>query len=549
MYIHKKLALTIAFALLVSIPACNKDKDTGSKHKSIDVSSLVGPDFLKYIPADSPFVIVGYEPIPAELIEKSGEIYKFMPEYLKQKVLNEDLPAPQKELFDELIDNLSIKGFENYGVKLSTRFAFYALGGSLVLRMELLDGDKLNKLIARASKAVGENIPTAKLADTEYYRVLAGEALIVFFVGKKEFVAAVMPAGLEKDIMPYVLNQKKPAKSIVDSGKLKKIIGQYGFKGYMPGFIDSKAMVDFFSGNTDLSKKSLKALGIDFEMTPICQTEFMQLAKVIPSMIFGYYEFSAKRLNGMAMINIRNDIAKELIDLQAPVPLLANLHKHKPMIAFGSGMDAKKTIHWFKQQVAKIAAKPYQCPILLGINEAAKSSAKHFASLPPIATGFRGTVVIANKFKMTDKMPEVGGYALLNHQDPMALVAMAKSIPALANIEIKPNGEPVKITLPLPIAGDVYVAVKDNQLGLSLGQEAEKVAMLKALELKAEKAGPAFAISYDYGRIFESMAPRMAGMGGMEANFINTLKNFGLLTEAFYFTDQGLQLDFLFDLN
>ena len=34
-----------------------------------------------------------------------------------------------------------------------------------------------------------------------------------------------------------------------------------------------------------------------------------------------------------------------------------------------------------------------------------------------------------------------------------------------------------------------------------------------------------------------------------DTGFINTLKNFGLLTEAFYFTDQGLQIDFLFDLN
>ncbi len=555
----------VAAAVLSATVACGKDKpkETGEgtgggaddsagaarpAYEKRDVSNLEAPDFMAYIPADSPIVWASYKPLPKPFIDKMAEAFGGFGDII-QKALDEDRAdggddAEDIAVMDMFDGKFNMAGLASVGIKLDTRWAMYMVGASLVGRVELADGAKLSAFIEELAKKGGKELPRGNVGGQDFYRIVEDDVLVAIAIQDGELVAAMLPVAAEAEILPVVFKQQKPAKSIVDTGALKDVVAKYGFAGYMPGYFDVRALAKAVSSE---SSSVAKHLGIS--MSPACASELMELAEVMPRWVFGYTNIDGGKMTGLAVAELRKDIAADMKTLAYPVPGLQSMAAAKPMMAFGAGVDMGKTLSWIENKAGGITAAPYQCEFLDWINEGAVAASEGLGDAPPLLKSFKGGLVVLDEFAMGGMMPKVAGYGFIGVDEPMELVGMGKAMdPSLGKLDIKANGKPVKVPAPAPGLGDIHVAVKNKWLGVSVGGGKHQENMTKVIATSAPKGGPFFVIAYDYGRFLSAMGDMMeVDDPDLPPGFIkNFVQHFGLLLEEFYFEDQGIVVRYEF---
>ena len=128
-------------------------------------------DLLKYIPADTPYVIASTEPLPSALADKLeptvDEILKAYQRVLRHvmaeqlvKMSAEEGGAEDAEQFrglmEEVLALMSIEGIRGAGIERESAFAFYGNGLMPVLRLELSDKDLFDTAVSRIEEKAGE---------------------------------------------------------------------------------------------------------------------------------------------------------------------------------------------------------------------------------------------------------------------------------------------------------------------------------------------------------------------------------------------------------
>ena len=127
-------------------------------------------DILKYIPADTPYVLASTEPFPKELIDKFeptvDEILKAYQSIL-QHVLEEHLveisageggdekSAHLRGVAEEFMKLMSLEGIRGAGIESGSAFAFYVNGLLPVWRFELSDSELFDAAVARIEEKLG----------------------------------------------------------------------------------------------------------------------------------------------------------------------------------------------------------------------------------------------------------------------------------------------------------------------------------------------------------------------------------------------------------
>jgi hypothetical protein len=512
-----------------------------------------GPDaWLHYIPADSPLVIANLKPMPPSMADWLANALAPVAELVK-KGMNEAMAESgddkARAVVAELQGKMSREGLAEIGVSLTPRFAVYGVGLALAVRLELADGQRFRGFIERLEKAAGEPLKRATFEGVEYFDLGDEEVSVVLAVPGNELILGLTHPKARDIVLPVLLGVQRPEKSVADTGVLPKIVSRYKTTGMATGYFDHHAFVRMLTGRgSALSRASIEAGGIDISSmaTAVCQKEMDSLAAIAPRVVFDYTKIDLPRLESLAVLELRSDIARDLAGVQLPVHGLGD-PSQRHMFAMGIGLDLDKTVSWLATKTKGVVAAPYQCPVLADLNELMTNLDQELASLkgsmPPFVAGFRGLSVVVSDLQLAGDTPTGSGYAVLGVAQPMTLIQMAGAfLPPLAQANIKAGGAPAAVSTGMPGLDPVHVTVQGSWLGAAVGKGmADR--MVAALRATPPAKGPFLVFAYDYGRFIQALqsSGAMGEMGPDEKLVLDVLSRlFGYTMATLRFEAHGL---------
>ena len=537
-----KRAVTILVALGLAW-ACSKTKPLKQK----DPVQPDAPQILKHIPSDSPFVMVSPEPMPRAFTDWIGQAIGPAMEIVQQKMteLRAETDDPVgRAILAEFDGKLNREGFEGLGFTLEPRFALYAIGTSLAIRVEVADGAKVAALFDRLEQNSGQSMPQANHSGVSYRQWIEDDVAIVVAVIGNELVAGVMHQNAKNLVLPVLFGKNAPEQSFADTAVFNKYRDKYKLLNYSFGYIDSMSIVRMITGKASaLTQEIMAASEVELpEFSAPCQVEFTQLAQTVPRLVFGYQDLNTDLMRALLAVELRPDLANDLAGLQTPVLDLAALSEGKPMFAFGMNADVGKMITWAKGKVAEMASSPYRCEFFDDINDAVAEMQREMDSpVPPFISGLKGAAVSVSDFQMSGFMPTGSGYLTMAMDDVMGTLDVLKGeIPQLGMINIAADGKPVSVPIGMPGLDSVDLVATQTRFSMAAGAGMiDKASSFANAQVAAD--APAMVFAYDYVRLMQAVQAGGGGMDEDEAIIMDSLAGLlGFTTAEIRFTGNGI---------
>jgi hypothetical protein len=488
------LALGLAIALLA---ACShKDKDAP----------------LAFVPADTPYVFANLE-APSDDVRDAmmAQADLQMPGQLQQmKTLADDQETKghkdNANLLRAFVKELDGKKVEDFAKSIGTDpkglFAFYGEGLSPVARVQIADPAAFNAFIDRMETAYGKKFDTAKLGEQSYRKsVLAGSGTeVVLAVVDKQAVAALLPADAAEPLLRQVLGLDRPDKSLQADGGLEKLAKDKGYGNYAVAHVDFVRMLPLIASGKDPLFASLvkQKMTADAAKTgepvatqanafpPSCQTEAARIAARVPSLSFGYTKFDTKHQESRFDVALAPDITQAFSGLEVETPGLGKDAEAPFEMTFALPMEQLRG--FWSAQADAVAAKPFECPALVSLNEgfAKIAPAMQQAAIPPFGD-IRGLRIVLDTFAMPaqgSQVPAITGRILLATRNPAGLLAMGQAfMPAIAQVKLANDGKPVALPTQMTamVGQSGWAAMNDKAIaiGVGAGEDAKLADMLK----------------------------------------------------------------------
>jgi hypothetical protein len=523
----KILAVMAVGALLLA--GCDRDE----KEKAPAELLAESADILKYIPADSPYVFASLAPLPDDVMDHlEPKLDRVLIAY--QDVLREVVAAKQAEagadelsseeaekveaFVDELASLLSLDGLREAGIERDSLGAFYGNGLLPVMRLELSDAANFESTLARLEERAGNQMPTAEIDGQSYRYFDAEEIRIVIAVTPDQAVFSLVPSNFNDEQTGRALGLTLPDSNIAETGVLEGLIGKYDFNDYVVGFIDLPQIAERFVGEpTGLDADLLELMGHDnTQLSDVCKAEVRAMAGVMPRMVIGYTDITAKQFDSNLVFELRDDLAEAMQALPAAVPGLGA--KTDALMAFGMSIDAMAARAFLEARFDAIEADPFECEHFADIQTGVASGRESLNQpVPPMVYDFKGFLAVIDNVEGLDLATQtpptsIDGTFLLAMDNAQALVAMgAMFSPEIASLNLQPDGEPVALQLPqLQSMGiDAFAALNEGALAISIGETAETEAA-DMLGAEVVSPSPFMSFSMDAARYYSFMGEAIA---------------------------------------
>ena len=520
----KVLAVFAISALMLA--GCGKDEEPVAAFSADST-------LLKYVPADTPYVVASLEPLPDDVMD---EIEPMLDQVLVsyRAVLQEVVAAKRAEmteeeqnseeaqrakaLVEELSTLLSVQGMRDAGIARDSLMAFYGNGLLPVMRLGLSDGALFESAIARFEERAGTEMAVAEAAGQSYRYFDAEELRVIIAVVDDQAVFALVPAGFDDAQTGRALGLTLPDSSIAESTVLQDIISKYDYTNHVVGFVDVAAIAERFVGQPTGLDVDLMALfeHDNTDLSDVCKAEIREVAGVAPRMVIGYTGISAKRFDSSLVFELRDDIAAGLQALPTVVPGLGG--DHGGLMSFGMSLDFKAARSFMEARIDAMEADPFECEhfsdVQGGVAQARESLNQ---PLPPMVYDFKGFLAIIDEIEGLDIATQtpptsVDGSFLLAMDNAQGLLAMgAMFSPELAALNLQPGGDPVPLDLPQLQAMDIsaFAALTDGALAVSMGEESESEVQ-GMLVAEGSTPPPFMSFSIDAARYYSFMGDAIA---------------------------------------
>jgi hypothetical protein len=500
---------------------------------TVNAASSNSTDLLKYIPADTPYVIASTEPFPSALADKLeptiDEILQayqrvlrhVMAEQLVKMAAEEDGGKDAEQfrgLMEEVIGLMSIDSIRAAGIGRESAFVFYGNGLMPVLRLELTDPELFDATISRMEEKAGKALQVGEAKGTSYKYANVEKINLIIATLDDQVVITVVPASFGERQVALALGLKAPRKNLKKSKALQAIDKEYGFSGYLTGYIDTERLAGIFAGNTtDQDDAFFAAIGDQpTELTAVCTAEIMEMAGVAPRMVFGYSRVSPERIDSKVIIELREDIAAGLATIPAAVPGLGI--DSGGFMSIGFGLNPMALRDFYEARLDAMAADPYECDKLAELQAGvAKGREALNTPLPPVVYSFRGFVANITDIEGLDlsssTAPEsIEASILIAIENAESLVMMAAMMdPQIAALNLVPDGKPVKLVLTqlAEFAGEAFAALSTDALSISLGEGAEANSADMLVADSAEPT-PFMSMNMDSARYYSMIGEAMS---------------------------------------
>jgi hypothetical protein len=499
---------------------------------SVNAASNNSADLLKYIPADTPYVFASTEPLPPALADKLeptvDEILKAYQRILRHvmaeqlvKMSSEEGGAEEAEQFRGLMEGIlglmSLDGIRGAGVERESAFALYGNGLMPVLRLELSDSDLFDAAVSRIEEKAGKALLIGEAKGTSYKYANAEKINVIIATLDDQAVITVVPESYDEAQVAIALGAKKPRKTLKKSKALRAIGEEYGFSGYMTGFIDVVRLSGIFAGRRTSQDDEFFAAIEDGppEFSEVCTAEMLEMAGIAPRVVFGYSEISPKQLEGSMIVELREDIAAGLATIPAAVPGLGT--DPGGFMSLGFGLNPMAIREFYEARLDALEADPYECEKFADLQAGvAKGREALNQPIPPVVYGFRGFVAnIADiqGLDMSSSTPpeSIDASILVAIENAESLVMMAAMMdPQIAALNLVPDGKPVKLVLTqlAEFAGDAFAALSTDALSISLGEGAE-INSADMLVADSAEPTPFMSMNMDSARYYSMIGEAM----------------------------------------
>jgi len=563
--VSTKLTIATIFVAMTTV-ACEKT----------DKASL-----LDYVPADSPYVFASIAPLPDAVFDKlEPKIDRILQSY--EILLREIAGMAMEEMAEdgddsedaekvaaviaELSSLMSIDGLRAAGFDRKSTAVVYGNGLLPVLRITVSDGALFESALSRIEEKAGEKMDVATIAGSPVRYVVAKDAKVLVAIHEKQVVISVAPAAFSDKQIAELLGLSPPKSSIADSGVLTSIASEYGFNDYFIGFIDIESIVETVTGGASGMDADLIAmmedLGESDELSDVCRAEIRSIAGVMPRVVMGYTAISSKRFDSQFIVELRDDIATSLAALPAPVPGLGE--DTGGLMSFGMSIDVMAMRNFYEAQLDALEADPFLCEAFADLQAGIGQGRMALQQpVPPMVYDFRGFVGVIKDIEglnMATRSPptSVDGQFLLAMDNVPALVSFGAMLsPELASLNLQPDGKPLQLDMPQAqmLGGDVFVAMTDDALALSVGDGAESE-LARMLTADASDNGTFLSFSMDAARYYTFIGEAMAlsepdDENAMPPEFQAAMQDMMLAVADIYdrmfldvrFTEKGIVID------
>jgi hypothetical protein len=492
----RTVSLIIAtLAGLLTLAACDR-----SKEEEASVSALASTEsMLRYVPADSLYVIANVEPLPDALLDKLEpkldqvlSSYRVLLQHVAVMAAAEagedaaDSPEVSQltAIADELSALMSLDGLRSAGFSRDSTAVMYGNGLLPVIRVSVTDGGLFDAALSRIEEKAGQKMPVASIGESAFRYLQAGTLKVIVANFDTEVVLAAAPASFDDEQLSQLLGLTLPDSSIAETGALQKIANEYGYTDHYVGFVDFQGIVNtVLGGEASGLNADLVALAGDEspELSDVCKAEILSLAGIAPRLVMGYTEITDQQLLSGAVIELRDDIAAGLVPLTAAVPGLGE--EYAGLMSFGMSLDIKAARSFYEARLDALDAEPFECELFQEIQAGVVAGRQALNQpVPPMVYDFKGFLAVIDKIEGLDlasNMPpkSVAGRFLLAMDNATALMSLgAMFSPELAALNLEPDGKPARFESPqLQSAFDaVYLAMSDNAVAMSVGDDMDQ---------------------------------------------------------------------------
>jgi hypothetical protein len=500
---------------------------------TVSAASKNSADLLKYIPADTPYVIASTEPLPSALADKLeptiDEILKAYQRVLRH-VMAEQLVRMSAEeggaeeaeqfrgLMEEVLGLMSIEGIRSAGIERESAFAFYGNGLVPVLRLELSDPALFDAAVSRMEEKAGETLLVGKAKGTSYKYVNAEKMNLIIATLDDQVVMTVVPASFDESQVALALGAKSPRKNLKKSKTLAAIGKEYGFSGYLTGYVDTERLAGIFTGNTTQQDDDFFAATGETlpAVTDVCAAEILGMAGIAPRIAFGYSNVSPEQVESAMIVELREDLAAGLATIPAAVPGLGM--DPGGFMSLGLGLNLMELRNFYEARLDAMEADPYECDKFAKLQAGVASGREVLNKpLPPVVYSFRGFVANIADIQGLDlsksTVPEsIDASILVALENAESLVMMAAMMdPQIAALNLLPDGKPVRLELAqlAEFAGNAFAALSSDALSISLGESAETKSADMLIADSIEPA-PFMSMNIDAARYYSLVGEAMS---------------------------------------
>lgn len=505
---------------------------------------------LGHVPADTPYLMSASKPLPepvynsmmamSEVSAARAEAdWARLSEQMKNAHAESGEPITEAQqqamegmrvmyaLIAELQGKLSAAGMKELGFDREAKSVLYGLGPFPVLRTEISDPAKVEAFLARVEQRSEAQAPKVSLDGQTYRRIALGdEMLMIVAVRQNELVAGLLPAAAEQALLPQVLGQQAPAKSIAGTDILPKLRERYGYPGHGEGYLDVRRLVTLLTGRGEgAAADAWRVLATEMPMPSSgCQVLADKLADGMPRIAVGMTEVSTEGYTLSGAYETSAAVGA-LLQKLAPAKSLPGMGlQDDALFSLGVDLNMPGLREGIKSLARYVAEQGAQCEwvdsdsILAGLP-------KLDFMLGPMLQGFSGVYVQVDSLQFDEQTMQPNaatGAMLVAVKDPQGIVSLAGMMnPALGALELPADGSPLSVPaelLPPPLQ-ELHLARGDGVLALASGEgSAQRVTTM--LAAKQSKQPVVMSVGYDIARAMAAMqnmmsmtADRLAEMG------------------------------------
>ncbi|HVK84729.1 MAG TPA: hypothetical protein VM513_11510, partial [Kofleriaceae bacterium] len=362
---------------------------------SFDPSKVVVPALFGYVPADTPYVLGGFEAVGLDYYAKlkQGLGPSFGKMLTSARAQGDDEAMRLFDvIYEELGGKLDANSLEHLGLSAKPRFVVYGLGVvPAVARLEIKDETALRATLDRVATKLGEQLPPQEnRGGKAYWRFTEDDVTGIVAILDNQLVGAIGPTASVEAKLDLILGIQKPAQSMADGKALIDVMQKHGFGPHLVGYLDTR-------------KLGAQGLSLSDQPPPAtCAPAVDQLAAKVPRIVMGYTEISGKRASGGAVIELEPGLLAELAALRTQVPGLGTALSDQPLLAFGGGVDIAKGAALLARAASAVRTTAEACNVPDLVEVAADAFDTLSQPLPPPATKITGFAAALHAFDMGD---------------------------------------------------------------------------------------------------------------------------------------------------
>ena len=527
------------------------------------------PAFFENIPADTPYVLAGLEPVPMSAFAGYMTGYADFVEQFRSK-MDElgagDMPSAVR-FYMELAARMvkaweSEDGLEALGMKKNAHLAVYGIGWHPAYRIELEDPAKFEQMIAEVEAETGFGGDIRKLGEQEYrYYELQPDSVVAVAFTDSELLVGMAPTEAFDVFLPYLLGQKLPEQSLSDTKKIQDLVGKYGFDAFGAGYLNTKQLAAVVLGEEaphGVMKEMLDAIGYEPPATEAgCRRDMLGFVERHPRMVFGYTEFTTTSLGFQVGLESTTDLPARIAGTKTEIPNY-KAGGDDLLAAVGAGVEVSALLDVLAAEAKGVSEDPYECSEMSDINKMATQASTYLRQVPPFVRDMRGVRVELRGLDFdpkTMKVQRLDAVALVETEKPSTLLAQLQMyVPQFNGVGVQANGVPVAIK---PFQSEPYikvphVAMTEDTLAVSMGvgMQDELAIMLEGEgDSATPKDTPLFVMGYDYGRLFYEYDRILQSQPHGPLGFGELASMFGFVEMRFDVTEDGYFGDFKMELN